>query len=215
MIKNKKLILQLSILTLAGCVLAVTGFNCSVSKMYSMGSSSNESTSVTKSEDLPYALLNADQTLSSMLNVTGQSVPSTGVRNEFNIRNSAFAVNSFLSSINAPMLLSATSLAGEVCNSLVTVERTAGATRAFFNEVNFGAGPSAITAPSYQTILNRFSQKIWARSLAEDEVKLFEVYQAEYLSGLTTAERTQAAKTSAFYMSVCSAFLSSFDALIF
>ncbi len=213
--KNKRLMMQFSILIIVGSLLSVLGFNCSPSKMYSLGSSSSESSSVSKSEDLPYALLNADQALSSMLNVTGQSVSSTAVRNEFNIRNSAFAVNSYLSSMNAPMLLSATSLAGEVCNSLVTSERTAGATRSFFTGVNFNTGPSTITVGSYEAVLARFSQKVWARDLSENEAKLFVDYRTEYLATLTSAEQGQTAKTSAFYMSVCSAFLSSFDALIF
>jgi hypothetical protein len=213
--KNKRLIIQFTILISLGSVLSVVGFNCSPSKMYSLGSSSNDSSSVSKSEDLPYALLNADQALSSMLNVTGQSVSSAAVRNEFNIRNSAFAVNSYLSSMNAPMLLSATSLAGEVCNSLVTTERAAGATRAFFTGVNFATGPSTITVGSYEAVLDKFSQKVWARDLSDTETKLFSDYRTEYLATLTPAEQTQAAKTTAFYMSVCSAFLSSFDALIF
>ncbi len=213
--KNKRLMMQFSILIVVGSLLSVLGFNCSPSKMYSLGSSSNESSSVSKSEDLPYALLNADQALSSMLNVTGQSVSSTAVRNEFNIRNSAFAVNSYLSSINAPMLLSATSLAGEVCNSLVTTERAAGATRTFFTGVNFATGPSTVTQVSYETVLNKFSQKVWARNLLDNEAKLFADYRTNYLATLTSAEQGQTAKTSAFYLSVCSAFLSSFDALIF
>lgn len=213
--KNKRLMIQFSILISLGSVLSVVGFNCSPSKMYSLGSSSNESSSVSKSEDLPYALLNADQALSSMLNVTGQSVSSTAVRNEFNIRNSAFAVNSYLSSMNAPMLLSATSLAGEVCNSLVTAERATGATRSFFTGVNFTTGPSTITVGSYDAVLDKFAQKVWARDLSDNEAKLFTEYRTEYLATLTPAEQTQAVKTTAFYMSVCSAFLSSFDALIF
>lgn len=213
--KNKRLMIQFAILISLGSVLSVVGFNCSPSKMYSLGSSSNESSSVSKSEDLPYALLNADQALSSMLNVTGQSVSSTAVRNEFNIRNSAFAVNSYLSSMNAPMLLSATSLAGEVCNSLVTTERATGATRSFFTGVNFATGPSTITVASYEAVLDKFSQKVWARDLSDSETKLFSDYRTDYLATLTPAEQTQAVKTTAFYMSVCSAFLSSFDALIF
>ena len=212
---NKRLILQFSIFIITGSLLSVVMLNCSPSKMYSLGSSSNESNSVSKSEDLPYALLNADQALSSMLNVTGQRVSSVGVRNEFNIRNSAFAVNSYLSSINAPMLLSATSLAGEVCNSLVIAERAAGATRSFFTGVNFNAAPSTISVGSYGAVLDKFSQKVWARELNDKETKLFSDYHKDYLVSLTPAEQGQAAKTSAFYMSVCSAFLSSFDALIF
>jgi hypothetical protein len=212
---NQRRIMQFAVLSLVGVVLAVTGFNCSPSKMYSMGSSSNESSSVSKSEDLPYALLNADQALSSMLNVTGQAMPSTGVRNEFNIRNAAFAVNSYLSSINAPMLLSATSLAGEVCNSLVNSERAAGATRAFFKGVNFTAGPNQITDATFQNVLNLFSQKVWARALTEEEASLFSQYRGDYVTALPAPERSQATKTTAFYMSICSAFLSSFDALIF
>jgi hypothetical protein len=214
-ISNKRFIIQCAMFAVFCGAVAVTGFNCSVSKMYSVGSASNDSLSLSKTEDLPYALLNAEQALSSMLNVTGQATPSNGVRNEFNIRNSAFSVNSFLSSMNAPMLLSATSLAGEVCNSLVTTERAPAAVRSFFVGVNFNSGPAQFTPDSYQAVLQQFSQKVWARPLEKEEGDAFVTYYNEYLAGLTTAERTQTAKTSAFYMSVCSAFLSSFDSLIF
>jgi hypothetical protein len=184
--------------------------------MHSIGSSGNESISTSKAENLPYALLNAEQALSSMLNVTEQPQANTAVRNEFNIRNSAFSVNSYLASMNAPMLLSATSLAGEVCNSLIARERPlAGPQRLFFEGVNFAAGPAQINGPDYASVVQVFSQKVWGRSLASEEAEFFNQYYTDFMATLTTAERTQAAKTSAFYLSVCAAVLSSFDSLTF
>ncbi len=195
----------------------VMGFNCSASKMHSLlGNGSMESNAASKSENLPYALLNAEQALSSMLNVTEQPQASTGVRNEFNVRNSAFSVNSYLSSMNAPMLLSATSLAGEVCNSLIARERALAANqRLFFGAVNFAAGPSQIQTNDYKQTVELFAKKVWGRQLASEEYDYFTEYLSEYLLTLTPAERGQAAKTTAFYISVCSAALSSFDSLTY
>lgn len=211
-----RVFIQISIVVVFLASAFTTGFNCSMSKMHSLGSSGNESLSSTKTENLPYALLNAEQALSSMLNVTEQPQASTGVRNEFNIRNSAFSVNSYLSSMNAPMLLSATSLAGEVCNSLIARERPLAANqRLFFQSVNFNAGPAQITAADYASVVSVFSQKVWGRAIASEEADFFNQYYTDFMATLTTAERTQTAKTSAFYLSVCAATLSSFDSLTF
>jgi hypothetical protein len=217
MIINFKNLLRIGVLLGLLSVYFVMGFNCSASKMHSLlGNGSMESNSASKSENLPYALLNAEQALSSMLNVTEQPQASTGVRNEFNIRNSAFSVNSYLSSMNAPMLLSATSLAGEVCNSLVARERALTATeRIFFGAVNFATGPSQIAAADYERTVRVLTNKVWGRAPTSAEVDLFTEFYADFLLDLPAAERTQNAKTSALYISVCAAALSSFDALTY
>ncbi|MBY0383883.1 hypothetical protein K2X05_01880 [bacterium] len=216
MMFNLRAFLQLSVAIIFVASAFTTGFNCSASKMHSMGSSGNESVSTSKAENLPYALLNAEQALSSMLNVTEQPQANTAVRNEFTIRNSAFSVNSYLSSMNAPMLLSATSLAGEVCNSLIARERPLAANqRLFFQSVDFNGGPAQITGTQYASVVSVFSQKVWGRTIASEESDFFNQYYTDFMATLTTAERTQAAKTSAFYLSVCSAVLSSFDSLTF
>lgn len=213
---NRQIIIRGLILMAPVALLFSIGFNCAASKMVAIGTSSSESSSVSKAEDLPFALLNAEQALASMLNVTGQAQPSQAVRNEYTIRNSSFSVDSYLSSMNAPMLLSATSLAGEVCNSLVTQERAQAANvRVFFPDVNFAAGPSQIQAAQYASTLDRFSRKVWGRALASDESEFFSTFYNEYLESLTAAERGQGAKTSSFYMAVCSAMLSSFESLTF
>lgn len=213
---NRQIAIRGLILLVPVALLFSIGFNCAVSKMVAIGTSSNESSSLEKSEDLPFALLNAEQALSSMLNVTGQVQPNQAIRNEFNIRNSSFSVDSYLSSMNAPMLLSATSLAGEVCNTLVAQERALAANaRVFFTNVNFAAGPSQIQEAQYLNTLDRFSRKVWGRALASEESELFSTFYADYLESLTMAERGQGAKTSTFYMSVCSAMLSSFESLTF
>lgn len=213
---NRHIIIRAFILMIPVGLLFAIGFNCAASKMVALGTSSSESSSLAKAEDLPYALLNAEQALSSMLNVTGQTQPSQAVRNEFTLRNSSFSVDSYLSSMNAPMLLSATSLAGEVCNSLLTQERALAANaRVFFNDVNFGAGPSQIQGAQFASTLDRFSKKVWGRGLASDEADMFNGFYAEYMASLTPAETGQGAKTSAFYLAVCSAMLSSFESITF
>lgn len=217
MILNIKNLLRLAIFGAVLLVFFVTGFNCSASKMHSLlGNGTLESNSTSKAENLPYALLNGEQALSSMLNVTEQTQVSNGVRNEYNVRNSAFSVNSYLSSMNAPMLLSATSLAGEVCNSLVARERgLAVDQRLFFNSVNFTVGPSQIQSADYENTVSVFANKVWGRNPSSAERDLFNDYYSDFLLNLSAAEKTQNAKTAALYMSVCAAVLSSFDALTY
>jgi hypothetical protein len=87
--------------------------------------------------------------------------------------------------------------------------------RVFFADVNFAAGPSQIQEGQFTSTLDRFSKKVWGRSLASDESEFFRTFYNEYLESLTVAERAQGAKTSTFYMAICSAMLSSFESLTF
>ncbi len=189
--------------------------HCSFRKTESVKSTSEDSLQ-NKGEDFPLALLNADQALSTMLRLTGQSAPNNAVLNEYNIRNSSFSVRSELTMMNAPLLLSATSLAGEVCNSLIAKERgLASESRLFFQGINFSTGVDKINNTIFMTTIDRFAEKLWGRPLTDSESALFADFFATFVMDLTDAQRTQAAQTQALALSACSATLSSFETLTF
>lgn len=209
---------RLLIVGVFAAISIVTGFNCSAQKAYSVKTnfSSDETSLIAKGEDLPYSLLNAEQALSSMINVTGLGATNTNINNEYNIRNSSFAVTSGLSKINAPMLLSATSLAGEVCNSLITKERPlATSARSYFQSVNFAAGPAQINDASYDSTVLQLTQKFWGRNPSPEELQILADFRSEHMAALTAAERAATTQTGIFYLSLCSSLLSSFDSLTF
>lgn len=207
---------QIIVLTTSTFVLFVTGFNCALSKMHSLQGSNDSLSMATKAEDYPYALLNGEQILSSMLNLTEQTSASQQVRNEYNLRNTTFSTDNYLNSMSASMFLSATSLAGEVCNSLVAKEKALAVDqRSFFTSINFSLPPMQITINDYMNSAQIFSNKIWGRSLASTETDAFEEFYKNFQQDLAANEKTQAAKTSALSISICTAFLASFETLIF
>jgi hypothetical protein len=209
---------RLLVLTLFAAVSIVTGFNCSAQRAHSVKTnfSSDETSLISKGEDLPYSLLNAEQALASMINVTGLGTSTTNINNEYNIRSSSFAEVSNLSKINAPMLLSATSLAGEVCNALIAKERPlATNARAYFQSVNFAAGPAQIDNASFDNTVLRLTQKFWGRAPSSEEAQMLVDFRNEHIAALTAAERAAVAQTATFYLSLCSSVLSSFDSLTF
>jgi hypothetical protein len=148
--------------------------------------------------------------------VTGLGTATAGINTEYGIRNTSFAVTSELSKINAPLLLSATSLAGEVCNALITKERPLAAnTRSYFQSVNFGAGPAQITDATFDSTLLQLTQKFWGRSPSSEEAQIFADFRNQHITALTATERTATAQTGIFYLSLCTSVLSSFDSLTF
>jgi hypothetical protein len=125
-------------------------------------------------------------------------------------------VTSGLSKINAPLLLSATSLAGEVCNALIAKERPLAANmRVYFQNVNFAAGPSQISDANFNSTLLQLTQKFWGRAPSSEEAQIFSEFRNGHIAALTPAESTATAQTGVFYLSLCSSVLSSFDSLTF
>jgi hypothetical protein len=60
---------------------------------------------------LPYALLSAEQTLSSMMKVTNVKIASANLVTEYNGRYGALAAGNDLGMVNGPLMLGSTSLA--------------------------------------------------------------------------------------------------------
>jgi hypothetical protein len=160
----------------------------------------------------PWALQNTGQVLESMANLTGQSMAiSAAQRAEYDARTGALSQSDKLTDINAPLQLAATSLGGEFCNGLITKESAAGATRKFFNGVNFAAALSGNSQQVYQSSISAMASGFWGRSLTAEESQILNAYYQDFVA----SAGTQVAQTKNLYLGTCSAMLASFDAITF
>lgn len=162
------------------------------------------------------ALLSAEQTLSSMMKVANVSVPSTALRNEYNTRYGSLAPGNDLSLANAPLMLGATSLGGEVCNSLLTQEKAlADTARNYFGSINFAAGVTSVTDAGFQSSVRGMARSFWGRNETMEELTLLSQFKMDFINALAATARTQAASTNNLMLATCSAMLSSVDAITY
>lgn len=170
----------------------------------------------TNSEKLgiPIALLSAEQTLSSMMAVTNLTSATTALMNEYNTRYGALAPGNDLSLVNGPLMLSSTSLAGEVCNGLLTQEKSlAVGDRNFFSDINFATGVMAVSEAAFDKVVRAMARSFWGRLETEEELSLLQSYRSEFTQALSANARSQASSSSNLMLGLCSAMLSSFDAI--
>ena len=163
--------------------------------------------------DNPYALLSAEQTLASMLKVTNVSL-TPAINAEYTTRYGALAGGNKLTLANSPLMLSATSLAGAVCGTLVTQETALqSADRAFFVGVNFASPISSLDDVAFVSSVRGMARSFWGRNENSAEFLLFKKFKSDFERDLTATERTQAASTANFMVGLCAAMLSSVDAI--
>lgn len=114
--------------------------------------------------------------------------------------------NGAATGINAPMWMSVTTLAGEVCNILVTQERAlAAADRKFFNGIDFARGASGQMSGVDQAV-HKMARAFWARSETIQE-------KAVISSTLNTdfGSLTAAASSAQVALAACTVVLASLD----
>ncbi|WP_413561051.1 hypothetical protein [Bdellovibrio sp. HCB209] len=165
---------------------------------------------------IPYALLSAEQTFASMTRVANVTNISTALSNEYTNRYGALAGGNDLSMANGPLMLSATSLAGEVCNSVLTTEKAqAAGDRSFFGSVNFATGVSSVTDAQFNASVRGMARSYWGRNETAAELAALQAYKGEFITALAANVRTQAASTNNLMLSTCAAMLSSLDAITY
>jgi hypothetical protein len=163
----------------------------------------------------PFALLSAEQTLSSMMKVTNIMTASAALKNEYNIRYGALAAGNDFSMVNGPLMLGSTSLAGEVCNSLLKQEKaiTEATARSFFGSINFASGVSSLTDSDFNATVRGMARSFWGRNETTEELTLLQQYKVDFIDALAEKERTTAVSTSNLVIASCAAMLSSIDAI--
>lgn len=164
---------------------------------------------------LPYALLSAEQTLTSMMKVANVPTASTAIVTEYNNRYGSLAAGNDLSMVNGPLMLGSTSLAGEVCNSLLAQEKaiTDATQRNFFSGINFAAGISSVTDAGFESSVRGMARSFWGRNENAAELAMLKQYKTEFNDALAANVRTQAASSSNLMLATCAAMLSAVDAI--
>lgn len=200
------------------CGLSTLSFNCAPSLFQSATFSSSGSTSLFSTfskVDTPVSLMTGEQIYQSMLNVTGQTQAATATQEEeYKSRINAFSQIDNLANMSSPMMLAASSLAGEVCSGLVAKEKALGASaRRFFQAIDFSKKPSDNNLDGFLSSMDVFAVSAWGRHMNPDEQRIFSEYFEEYKANLTATNN--AAQTDNLCISACSAVLSSFDALVY
>lgn len=215
---NMKKYLQVLLLFVGSVLVLVAYNNCAPSAGFTVISGTVDSSSRGQDLDkiqLPIALLSADQLYSSMVSVAAVPLGSQ-LQAEFNRRYSALAAGNDLILANAPLLLAATSLGGEVCNLLVIQERTlAAAERRVFGSINFSAGPNLVTEEAYKTAVRALARQFWGRNETAEEFGYLQEFKSEFIEALAVADRTKTNFTNSLMQSTCAAMISSFDAITY
>ena len=190
-------------------------FNCAPSLFQAnSGGSLNLASSLPPEVDAsrsPIALMSVNELFHSMANVTAQTnqVPDD-MRAEFGTRAGALADNPFVTSVNPPLQLAATALAGEACNGVIAREAASAAdARRFFRGINFAAGPAEQSAEAIQDAVIAMAQAFWGRGPTADEVAQLRQFAADLPEGAS------AAQTRAVVLGTCTAMLASFDAITY
>ncbi len=192
-------------------------FNCAPSLFEAADNSTGPAN--TQSVDLfssqktsPWVLQNTFQVFSSFANVTGQNLLISNTQlQEYDARTGALSQTDKLSDVNAPLQLAATSLAGEFCSGLIARESAGGATRKYFNGVNFGGTLAQNNATSFASSISAMAQGFWGRAIKPEEESILNAYYTDFVGTAGTA----AAQTRNLYLSTCSAMLASFDTLTY
>jgi hypothetical protein len=162
------------------------------------------------------ALLSAEQMLSSMLNVTNVISPSQNIKKEYQLRYGALAAGTDLNLANAPVQLSTTSLAGEVCNAMLITEKSLeAAKRNFFSEIDFSKGCDNVSEAAFKMSLRGMARSFWGRNETDSELNLFLAFKTDFSSDLDAAGRNQAAASNNLLVGTCAAMLSSVDAITY
>ncbi len=201
--------------------LATLMFNCGGKQFRSAGNDETSSASVTTpgafdKPSSPYAQMTAEQQFNSMLNVTGQAAPSGTMKAEYILRQGSLADNDNLAGVTAPLLMASTSLAGEVCNGLLSKEKAmAAASRTFFQQVDFNQTIAANSAAGYSASAEALAQALYGRSLSAEEQAILVGFYTEFNADLTAAQAAQPAQTGALYLSLCSGMLASYDSMTY
>ncbi len=216
----------------------VFGFNCGRTGFQNLQNFEIHSalTSATSEKpELPVMMLTSEQQFKNMLSVTGiESATTSGdldstsadtissardpldmeIAQSYETRKGSLPSVQDLSLMNGPQLVSTTNLSLSVCNKLYDRESNlAPESRNFFNEINLLATPDKISGAALDAASTRMSRSFWNRNIASDELaQIRQVMLSEYGSSPSDTPINQ---TRLFLVGLCSAMLSSFDALVY
>ncbi|MFZ4402862.1 MAG: hypothetical protein ACOYOK_02060 [Pseudobdellovibrionaceae bacterium] len=162
------------------------------------------------------ALLTGEQILKSYSQLTDtENENQNSVMNVYNSRRGLFAVENNINLTTSPLLLAATTLAGESCLNLVNKESRSTSGRKFFSSLDFNKGLSAQGDANLKLVYQNFAQNFWARSPNDEEIKIYQDSLKDFTATLSASDLSNARSTRNWALLSCTATLSSFDVLSF
>lgn len=203
--KNYIFIFKISLFSLA----LVTIFtNCMPSGFVTINELSLDQTNPSLLEENPAGgnrpiitlnLMSANQLFQSLLNLNELSDDTNAIRNEFNIRRSAFTDVGKQSGMNAPYLLSLTSLSGAVCHESITQKK------GIFKDIDLSQRIAELSDDSYLSFTNRLFRQVTLRDMDKEEEDLFRNFKNDFLA---TGQTDSSAQHRQLWVSTCSAVMS-------
>lgn len=150
----------------------------------------------------------SENAFSSMQNQTGVANPSAATRTAVTNQFTKLSETGKSDSVTAPMWVSLTTVAGELCNDLVTQERAAtAASRRFFGSVDFARAPASLSQAAKDDVIRRLARSLWARNETPQEKTLILTSFDTSFAASTTVNDTQSGM-----MFLCTAMLAALDA---
>ena len=111
------------------------------------------------------SVVHSGQVLKNMVAVSGIEEPSASTKALYEQKKGSFSENGKANTVNAPMVMAAASLGGEVCNDLVNKERgLPQGERRIFPQVDFGSGPNNVSNTARMDIVRRMARSFWGRN---------------------------------------------------
>jgi len=210
---RKKLIIKMAT-AIMGSALLITGLGqgCSQWSALSMDGSDGSSVSQSYENDPAYkpgvatvALIYGKQGLDHFNACLGSGRPSERTLAMYNSKRGSISESGAVGTLTAPMLMAATSVAGEVCKDLIENEKTA---PRIFMGVNF----SSTSLPAdgvIQNAMKRIARSCWSRD--EDRVEA-EIIMDSVRSVFSGANGPNTAHDAMLFM--CTSMLGSLDSIV-
>jgi hypothetical protein len=205
---------------------AILGFNCSPfssKQIPSAADLSSSGTGTTPDPQLSIALLSSEQILKAMISAAGIESAGTPTADDdlinttYSTRAGSLPSDQNLKLATGPMLISVTNLASAVCAKAVNEEIALGqgqaSSRNFFREMDFTQGLSAQPSNSVSLAFERLARNGWRREVTASEDASIVQFAQEFSTA--SGNLTDPAQTRLLAVSVCTAVLSSIDALTY
>lgn len=199
--KNNLYVVKFSLITMA---LISIFTNCMPSGFVTIQDQSPEETTPALLVNNPTTpvtlnLMSANQLFQSLLNLNELSDDNNTIRNEFNVRRSAFTDIGSHTGINAPYLLSLTSLSGAICHESITQRK------GIFQQLDLTTPIAQLTDATYLANANQLFSRVTSREMDQEERNLFLTFKNEFL---TSGQTDDAAQHRQLWVSTCSAIMS-------
>ncbi len=211
---TKKLMLRIaSIVVSGGMIIVGLGQGCGKFTVIGDTSAGTSTQNSDTSEDDPailpntstVALVYGKQVLDHYASCIGSGLPSDRTLAMYSSKAGTISETGAVSTLTAPMLMAATSIAGEVCEDLIINERSA---PRIFIGVNL-SGTAMPATSSMQDAMRRIARSCWSRD--EDPTEA-EIIMGSMQSAFQGASGANTAHDAALFM--CTSMLGALDSLV-